>query len=195
MENFKNYLQSKAGVTPQHFQELTTYIKSKSIAKGTFLLQKGDVCMHTFFVEKGLLRSYSIDASGKEHLLLFASENWLMSDRSSVFFNEPSELYIDAIEDTQAFMLDKEFFEKATSISPAFRKFNTFSLHNHIRHQQKRINLLISATAEERYLHFINLYPDLTLRVPQWMIASYLGITPESLSRVRRNLANKNFKM
>ncbi|HUS03624.1 MAG TPA: hypothetical protein VMY77_17910, partial [Chitinophagaceae bacterium] len=90
--------------------------------------------------------------------------------------------------------INKEFNEKAEKIIPGFNSFSIMILHNFIRFMQKRISLLLGATAEQRYLDFIELYPSLTLRVPQWMIASYLGITPESLSRVRKELATKNFK-
>lgn len=91
------------------------------------------------------------------------------------------------------FFLDKTLFENISKVSTDFTKNNTQALHNHIRNLQNRINMLLGATAEERYLQFIKMYPDILLRVPQWMIASYLGITPESLSRVRKELTKKNF--
>src|SRR5690606_18701356 len=166
----------------------------KKIKKGEIILNPGDSCTHVFFVAIGLLRGYTIDASGKEHILQFAPENWLISDRSSVLFNDKSELYIEAVEDSKIIMISEEFFNNLSELSSSFRNYNLFALNNHIRHLHKRINLLLSATAEVRYLDFIKLYPDVTLRVPQWMIASYLGITPESLSRVRKELAHKNFK-
>jgi len=194
LTGFKAYLQSKAGVTDEQLNLLAEKVKVRQVEKGDFLLQKGETCQHSFFVEQGLLRFYSIDTEGKEHIVQFAPENWIISDRGSVYFNEPSTYFIDAIEATTVVMLDEQFISVATEISPPFRKFNEIALHNHIRHLQNRINLLIGASAEQRYLDFIKLYPDLTLRVPQWMIASYLGITPESLSRVRRNLAQKNFR-
>ena len=89
---------------------------------------------------------------------------------------------------------DTNFIKHLLEISVEYRLYNELLLQNHIRHSQNRINQLLSATAEQRYMNFISLYPDLTLRVPQWMIASYLGITPESLSRVRKELAKRNFK-
>ncbi len=140
------------------------------------------------------MRFYSIDEAGKEHIIQFGCEDWLVSDRSSVYFNQASRFYIDAIEDSELAMLDMRFIEKANEISPEFRTYNEYLLQNHIRQLQNRIDLLIGASAEVRYLEFIKLYPNLTLRVPQWMIASYLGITPESLSRVRKELAKRNFK-
>lgn len=192
--NLKNYLQSKAGISDKQFEQLTDKLKAATIEKGAVILQPGEICNHSFFVEQGLLRSYTIDQSGKEHIIQFATESWIISDRSSTFFNEPSDFFIDAVEPTTFLYLDQDFIHKASEMSASFRVFNEKALQNHIRHLQKRINLLLGATAEQRYLDFIKLYPDVTLRVPQWMIASYLGITPESLSRVRKELAKRNFK-
>lgn len=192
--NFTEYLQTKAGITNEQLLVLNDAIQSKTIEKGSVLLRQGEICHHSFFVEKGLLRSYTTDEAGKEHIIQFASESWIISDRSSIFFNEPSDFNIDAVEDTSVILLDQNFINLACEISVSFRLFNDKALQNHIRHLQKRINLLLGASAEERYLDFIKLYPDMLLRVPQWMIASYLGITPESLSRVRKELAKRNFK-
>jgi len=194
MQNFTKYLKAKSNIEEPDFQQLIKKVSFKSIEKGEILLRSGEVCKHSFFVENGLLRSYTVDGAGKEHIIQFGSENWIVSDRSSAFFNEPSDLFIDAIEDTQVVLISSDFINEASELSSSFRNYNQIALQNHIRHQQKRINLLLSASAERRYMNFIKLYPDLTLRVPQWMIASYLGITPESLSRVRKELAHKNFK-
>ena len=194
MENFIAYLHKNAGVNDQEATKITERLRSEQLEKGRLLLSPGEICSHSFFVEKGLLRSYTIDQAGKEHIVQFAPENWIITDRSSTYFNEPSELYIDAVETATVIYLDRSFIDHASEISKNFRAFNEKALHNHIRHLQKRITLLLSASAEQRYMNFIKLYPDLTLRIPQWMIASYLGITPESLSRVRKELATKHFK-
>lgn len=193
-ENFKSYLLKHAKLTEKEFTQLSSYFTVKKITKGEFLLHKHDICKHSFFVEQGLLRAYTIDDAGKEHVIQFAPENWFITDRSSTFFNVPSELYIDAIEGSTVIVFDANFIKHLLEISMAYRAYNELLLQNHIRHSQNRINQLLSATAEQRYMSFISLYPDLTLRVPQWMIASYLGITPESLSRVRKELAKRNFK-
>ncbi|MEO6904170.1 MAG: Crp/Fnr family transcriptional regulator [Bacteroidia bacterium] len=193
-ENFKIYLIEKAGLTEEEFNQLSPTLQTKVVSKGDFLLKQGEICQHSFFVEKGLLRSYSIDLTGKEHIIQFAPQNWFISDRSSVYFNEPSDFFMEAIEETSVVILNKNFITLASEINPSFGQYNEVLLQNHIRQLQKRVNQLLGASAEMRYLNFIQLYPDLTLRVPQWMIASYLGITPESLSRVRKELASKNFK-
>ncbi|MCB0687946.1 MAG: Crp/Fnr family transcriptional regulator, partial [Saprospiraceae bacterium] len=143
---------------------------------------------------KGLLRQFAIDEKGKEHIIQFAPENWFVSDRDSVYFKEPSQYFIQTLENSSIVLIDDNFLNNLSQKVPAFVDFNTRLLHNHIRHLQNRINLLLSASAESRYLDFIKIYPDILLRVPQTMVAAYLGITPESLSRVRKNLAQKNFQ-
>ena len=190
--NFRQYLIQKFGLSESDIPLVISSVKTREVKKGTFLLRPGEICRHTFFVEKGLLRLFSLDENGREHILQFASENWLVTDRDSVYFNEPSKFYIEAIENAVLIPMDADLFGKIAALNPDFRKKNENLLHNHIRQLNDRINLLLSASARTRYMEFIRLYPDLQLRVSQWMVASYLGITPESLSRVRKELAKEN---
>ncbi|MBW7867113.1 MAG: Crp/Fnr family transcriptional regulator [Brumimicrobium sp.] len=191
---FTSFLTSNIDVDETYLAELMQNCQHKSYEKNEFLVSAGEICTNVFFVEKGLLRQYSIDDKGKEHIIHFAPERWILNDRESLYYNNPSNYYIDALEDTEVFILTKDMISKLEKEVPGFADFNTMLLNNHIRQLQNRINQLLSATAEERYLSFIKMYPDIMLRVPQWMIASYLGITPESLSRVRKDLVKKNFK-
>lgn len=193
-EAFYRYLSEKAMVHPEHLSALVDAVTEREFKKGEMLLRLGQICEHTFFIEQGLTRLYSISEDGVEHILQFAPENWFISERSSVYFHQASMLFIDAIEDSKVVLLDRDFIEMATALSQEFRTYNEYILQNHIRHLQNRIHLLIGSDARSRYLDFIRLYPDLSLRVPQWMIASYLGITPESLSRVRKELARQNYQ-
>lgn len=193
-ENFKNFLETTFHLPPALFDKVETLVRTQKFTKGDFLINQGDSITEAYFVEKGLVRMYAIDSSGKEHILQFACENWIVLERSSMYFDEPSFFYVEAIEETTAVRFGQDFLDQLHLIQPLSIRGNEILLQNHIRHLQYRINMLLSASAEERYLEFIRLYPDLTLRVPQWMIASYLGITPESLSRVRKALADKNFK-
>ncbi len=165
----------------------------RKVTRSEILLQPGDVCQDTFFVEKGLLRMYSVDKNGREHIIQFAPERWLISDRSSLYFNEKSNYYIDAVEDSEILLLDTAFFTGMVQNFPSAAGNNDLILQKHIRALQNRVNSLLADTAEQRYLDFIKMYPQLLQRVPLWMVASYLGITPESLSRVRKELARKNF--
>ncbi len=186
---FEKYLKEKVLVQPRHLSSLMEHVHTRKLRKNEFLLTEGQTCKHAFFVEEGLLRFYTIDENGKEHLVQFVPEDWFISDRSSIYFNEPSGFYIDSIEESTVAILGRDFYDHALSLSPEFRSYNEYLLQNHIRQMQNRINLLLGASAEKRYTEFLKLYPDIVSRVPQWMIASYLGITPESLSRVRKNLA------
>lgn len=192
--DLKTYLTSNLNIGEEQILSILENCTTKKVKKDQFLMREGEVCKYGFFVEKGLLRQYSIDKKGKEHIISFAPESWFISDRESVYFNQPSAYFIQALEDSQVTMIDESFIQLLSRKLPEFTEFNNRLLHNHIRHLQNRINQLLSATAEDRYLQFITMYPDILLRVPQTMVASYLGITPESLSRVRRELAQKNFK-
>ena len=187
---FRQYLLNTLGVSESFIDSYQKFYQPIKIKKGEFLLKEGEVCKNIFFVEKGLLRLYSVDKNSKEHIIYFSPENHLLTDRSSLFFGENSKYFIDAIEDSQIISLDSDFQEHLQSNGAEDR--HILLLHNHIRQLQKRINLLLCASAEERYLDFIKMYPDVFQRVPQWMVASFLGITPESLSRVRKEIANKN---
>lgn len=193
MKNINNYLSKVLDVPLEKVNLCSLHYEVKKIHKNQFLLQYGEICRYIYFVEKGLLKMYSIDKNGKEHIIQFAPESWLISDRSSLYFNEKSVYYIEAVEDSEVLLLHPDFINKLIGEFPNSLEKSDILLQKHIKSLQDRINSLLGETAEERYMKFIKMYPDLLMRVPQWMIASYLGITPESLSRVRKELARKNF--
>jgi len=151
-------------------------IKTK---KGEILQSAEDLNSKVYYVESGLLRSYSIDENGKEYIFMFAPENWLIGDGVSI--DEPCQLYIDVLEDSVIIPIEKK--------DPIIMDSN--KLIKRVSVLQNRIIKLMSATAIERYEDFIETYPDIVQRVPQKMIASYLGITPEALSTVKRNRLKK----
>lgn len=194
MENITSYLSEILEIPLETAAVCSTFYTSRKVEKGEFLLREGEVCNHTFFVESGLLRMYSIDRNGKDHIIQFAPEKWLISDRSSLHFGEKSKYFIDAVEESEVLFLKPDFFIALNEKFPYTTENNDLLLQKHIRNLQNRVNSLLAETAEERYMNFIKMYPDILLRVPQWMVASYLGITPESLSRVRKTLAMKNFQ-
>lgn len=136
--------------------------------------RKGDLNTMVYSVESGLLRSFSIDEKGKEHIYMFGPKNWLIAD--NVPPDVPGDLYIDALEDS---IIGVSF--KDTLVMHDSKK-----LLKRMSVLQKRVIMLMSASAAERYDHFTKTYPQIIQRVPQRMIASYLGITPETLSRVRK---------
>jgi CRP-like cAMP-binding protein len=189
--NFKEYLTSNININLTQLESCLSYQQIKYFKKGDFLVKEGDICQYSYFVQEGILRVFYIDDKGKEHLLQFAPEGWFAADHESTYFRKASTYYIQALEDTTVYQLNDDFFEKLSLKDPVFTQFNEKLLHNHIHHLQKRIIQLIAKTAEERYVEFTKTYPDILMRVPQTMVASYLGITPESLSRIRKELIVK----
>lgn len=193
--NFSKHLSDILGVPIGNLDFCSSFYEVKAIKKNEVILREGEISDCTFFVEKGLLRMYSIDKLGKEHLIQFAPEGWIISDTTSQLLNEKSRFFIDAVEDSTVIIMKEGFFEDLSKIYPEVAEKNQRLMFNHIKNLQNRVNALISTTAEERYLDFLKKYPSIMLRVPQWMVASYLGITPESLSRVRKELAKKKFEI
>jgi CRP-like cAMP-binding protein len=137
-------------------------------------------------VIKGLLRAYNVDDEGEEHIVMFAMEGWWISDLYSFLSQQPATLNIDALEDTEVLSIEKPDLEKLYVEVPQFNKLFRILLQNSMIASQQRILASISHTAEEKYLAFIKKYPAFEQRIPQAQIAAYLGITPETISRIRR---------
>ena len=155
-------------------------MKLIKVKKGEIIQGSGEYNTKVYVVKSGLLRSYSIDKQGKEHIFMFAPEDWIISDAHLP--DEPSVLFIDALEDSEVIVQEKNFDDQ-----PLF----AIKLGRRMMVLQKRVLMLMSASAIDRYDHFIKTYPQITQRVPQKMIASYLGITPEALSRVKKESFEK----
>lgn len=193
--NFCDHLSKILGVPLENLDLCDSLYEVKEVKKNEILLKKGEISDSTFFVEKGLLRMYSVNKLEKSHIIQFAPEKWIITDMASRLLNEKSRFYIAAIEDSTVIVFKEDFFENLSLKYPEVANRNKQLLFNHIKSLQNRVNALISTTAEERYMDFIKQYPNLILRAPLWMIASYLGITPESLSRIRKELAKKKFNI
>ncbi len=188
---FTDYLKEKIPITDEQLKKVEQLFRTKKVEKGKILLQLGEVCQYTYFVTNGCLRSYVIDDKGKEHILQFAIENWWISEQVSFSNHEPAMYFIDAVEDTEFVQTDEQGWNEFHKIVPAALEMNRKLQMNSLRSFQKRLVSHLSASGEERYLSFIKTYPPLALRLPQKMIASYLGVTPESLSRIRKELATQ----
>jgi len=165
--------------------------QTKHFKKGTILQQQGAISTKSFYVKKGLLRSYIVDGKGKEHIFNFASENWIVADVESQEFQNPIELYIDCLEDSEVVIFDSSGFGKTERSSEMMRD-EIKLLARRTGVMQRRVLMLMSTPASERYTYFLDTYPDLSGRIPQHMIASYLGITPQALSTIRGRLARSN---
>lgn len=184
-----NFLRSKIEVSDDQMRQLEGLCTVAQVKKGDVLLKVGDVCKSTFFVVKGCLRSYVLDKKNKPHVIEFAPENSWITERISFMTGEPAAFSIDAIEDTEYIAVPDTFFTDINSIVPNGEKVSRELLIDSVRSVRRRLISLLSDTADDRYLAFIQAFPSLALRVPQKMIASYLGITPESLSRIRKTLS------
>ena len=166
-------------------------LRSKHVAKNECLLQVGDVSRYQHFVVSGCLRTYLVAEDGKEHILQFAPEDWWTGNMSSMLKNAPSQLIIEAMEDTVVLQLDKPGQDQLFERVPKFERFFRILITNAFMAQQRRTLSSLSKTAEERYAEFRKLYPSLDGRVAQKHIASYLGMTPEFLSTVRKRVLAK----
>lgn len=163
----------------------------KRIRKRQFLLQEGEVCKYTAFIVKGATRQYSVDEKGIEHIVRLTIENWWAVDRESFTMLTPSVYYIDAWEDTDALLVTRADFLSNLGGIPALNEMLRKMDENHATALQKRVNASISFSAEKRYNDFAKQYPEFIQRFPQHIIASYLGITKETLSRIRHQLVKK----
>lgn len=172
--------------------QLKTYFTPKKLRKRQYLLQEGDVCKSLAFTEAGLLRLYSVDEKGVEHMLQFALAGWWIVDIYSFLTGEPSRFNIDALEDSELLLLSQENFEAMMAALPKMERYFRILFQNNIIAKERRLESAIASGAEERYQLFEETYPDFVQRIPLNLIASYLGITPETLSRIRRKLSRKN---
>jgi CRP-like cAMP-binding protein len=163
----------------------------KKIRKHKFLLQEGDVCRHIAFVNSGCLRAYTVDHRGEEHIIQFAIEDWWISDLNSFLTGSAATYNIDAVQDSEVLLLERASRKTLLESVPKMERFFRLLQEANYVSSHQRINDSLSASAEERYLAFIKTYPLLVEQIPQSQIASYLGITPQSLSRIRKELSHK----
>ena len=188
-EKFAVYLKEKASLTDEQLEEVRAVTINKRLRKRQYLLQEGDVCHHNCFIAKGCLRLYRVGEDGVEHILRFAVENWWISDQESYNNGIPSKNNIDALEDSELLLIEKNDFNRIVSSFPNFRTFKDALKARSYDVSQNRIMSNISDTAEEKYINFIASYPDIFNRVPLHMIASFLGVSRETLSRIRTQYA------
>ena len=163
----------------------------KKLRKKQFFLQEGQVCKYTAFIVKGAMRQYSVDDKGAEHIVNLFIENWWASDRESFVMLTPSIYNIDAWEETDALLLTKADYLNLLDPIPALIEMSRKMDERHSIAVQKRLNSSISFSAEKRYADLANTYPEFLQRFPQHIIASYLGITKETLSRIRNQAVKR----
>ncbi len=187
----KKHINKQVPLTDEEFNICTKFFISKKLKKHQFLLNEGDVFRYIGFVNSGCLREYKIDSKGGEHILQFAIEDWWVSDLNSFLSGLPANYNIDTLQNSEVLLLERSARDELLENCPKMERFFRLLIEaNHVAKQQRIVDSL-SASAEERYLKFIKTYPQLLEQVPQNQIASYLGITPQSLSRIRKELTQK----
>jgi CRP-like cAMP-binding protein len=165
--------------------------KERKVKRRQFILQAGDICKFNTFVVQGCFKMYMVDLNAKEHNLQFAAENWWIGDIGSFHSEEPSKLYIEALENSVILQIKKEDQLRLFVDYPKFNRIFRVLAENAMVNLENRILQNISSTAEERYLDFLKKFPELFNRISNVQIASYIGVTPEFLSKIRKELTYK----
>ncbi len=178
-------------LTKKEEEYFISLIHEKKLKKKQFLVHENEFNKFTAFVTKGCLRSYSIDRNGFEHIIQFAPPGWWMADIASVISNQPGKLNIDALEDSDMFLLYREDQLKLFEKIPKFERFFRIITENSIAANSHRLIDYMGLTAQERYFTFCNRYPMLMQTLPQKQIASYIGVTPEFLSKIKAEFLKK----
>lgn len=166
-------------------------LERKRVPKKTFLLQEGEICNFEAYVVKGCIRTYYIDENGFDVTLQFAIEDWWVSDMASFYEQKPSRLFIETLEDCELLMFNPETKEELLQRVPKFERVFRLMVQRKLAVTQDRLINTIAKSAQEKYLDFLERYPTIPQRVPQHYIASYLGISPEFLSKVRTKMAKQ----
>lgn len=176
-------------LSEEETEYFTSLLTVKKLRKRQYLLQEGDIMRHETFVVKGCLRTYKIDVKGQEHVVHFSIEDWWVGDMYSFLTGTPSRLNIDCLEDTEVIQFSKDALEELYIRVPKFERYFRLLVQNAYITAQNRIVSIMTKSALERYHQFLQNYPTIEQRVPNHQIASFLGITPESLSRLRKQYA------
>jgi CRP-like cAMP-binding protein len=185
------HLQSLVHFGHDDMEVLTSFIEPVNIKKKEYLFRQGEICRYVGFVDKGCLRYFFTDEKAHEHILYFAFEEWWVGDLNSFYMNEPSPNSLQALEPCEMFLFSLTSFEGARKAIPCFDDFITQKHRKAYSSSQQKSFEARAATAEEKYIKLVQSSPGVFQRVPQHYIASYLGITPESLSRIRKKIAGQ----
>jgi CRP-like cAMP-binding protein len=184
-----NHIKKRVDLTDDELKICSKFFFHKRIKKNQFFLQEGEICRNIAFVIKGCMRVYTIDNKGTEHIIQFAISDWWISDLHSYLTEKPATYNIDALQTSEVLLLSKPSREEMLITVPKMERFFRLLQESNYVATHKRITDSLSITAEERYLKFIRTYPAFLEIIPQKQIASYLGITPQSLSRIRKEIS------
>ena len=184
--NFIKHINKYIELDDNSIEVLYKYIKPITYKKKEFLLKEGQICKSIYFVEKGCLRMFFINDKKTEQITQFALENWWISDFFSFTDNKPSEYFIQTVEKSEILSIDTLSFEAMLKLLPQMERYFRIIMQRALAASQLRIKYISQLSKEEFYIHFCTSFPEFVQRVPQYMIASYLGLTPEYVSELRK---------
>jgi CRP-like cAMP-binding protein len=187
-----DYIKNYVSLTAEEEAFLSSKVTYRKYLKSQFILQQGDICKHQCFVVSGCTKTFHIDDSGQEHIVMFSIENWWTSDMGSFISKIPADYNIQCIEHTELIMFSSDIMEELYSEIPKLERFFRQIIERALVASQKRIVRSFSLSAKDRYLYFRNQYPKIEKLIPQYMVASYLGITKEFLSKIKKELLKEN---
>jgi CRP-like cAMP-binding protein len=185
-------IKEKVDLSESYIEILKPFFIPKKMRKRQYVLNAGDVCQYITFVEKGMLRSFTVDAEGYEHVVQFAIEGWWVSDVGSFVSGKDALYNIEALEDCELLHLSKSGMDELLVKLPVMERFFRLLMQGNIVALQRRVIAYMSLSAEEKYLKLMEVAPDVMQRASQQHIASYLSITPETLSRIRRKVSERH---
>lgn len=186
------YISRYVTLTEDEIHRLIPFFKVRKVKRRQFIVQPGFICKYKSYVVKGAFRAFLVDNEGKEHTLAFAIEDWWISDYSSLIYQEPATLFVEALEDSILIQIEYEDEQTFLKEIPKLEKFERIITQRSLAFQQKRLLSNFTKTAEERYDEFMSKYPLVASRVPQYALASYLGFTTEYLSKIRNGKTSKS---
>jgi CRP-like cAMP-binding protein len=191
-ERIDQFVSRTLKLTPEELEVFHSLLEFRKVKKKQFLLKEGEVCDFEAYILKGCIRTYYIDKEGVETILMFAVEDWWVSDLASFSERKPSMQFIETLEDCELLVINYEDKEALFEKIPAFERLFRQMVQRSLGVLQQRFYANVSQTAEERYLAFIEKYPQIVQRVPQHQIARYIGVSPEFLSKVKSSLFRKH---